>query len=396
MSDDNLHCDTTELLEAFSSSNDHEEVAEEIQKEMSEYENTTLDIAITGESGAGKSTFINALLGVSQDDEDDAETGVTETTTEPKAYKHPQDQTVTYWDLPGLGTPSIKSQQYYEKVHFEKYDFFIIIASERFKESHIDLAKRIQAMKKRFYFVWSKIDQDLSNAKRSKPSVYNEETILQTIRNDVVQKLKDGWAGNPLVFLISSFNLNLYDFNVMIETMKQEMPSHKRHKFILILPNASLQIIQEKRDALRGQIWKKALLSSIVSFVPIPGLSFACDIPLMINTLKEYVKSLCLDKQTLTKLSDVWLKDIKSVIQSPVCKEEINSSFALNILVSKETTKEALINKGYFYAIPIFGSIYGSAVAFTTIRDILYKALDEVVDDAKRVHEEIKKAISEQ
>uniref|UniRef100_A0A8C5PS38 IRG-type G domain-containing protein n=1 Tax=Leptobrachium leishanense TaxID=445787 RepID=A0A8C5PS38_9ANUR len=387
MSDDSLQSDLAELELVFGSLS-FEEATEKIQKEWSEYENITLDIAITGESGAGKSTFINALHGLSQDDEDAAETGVTGTTTKPKAYKHPQDQTVTYWDLPGLGTPAIKSQQYYDKVHFEKYDFFIIIASERFRESHIDLAKRTQAMKKRFYIVRSKIDQDLSNAKRSKPSAYNEETILQTIRNDCVQKLKDGCAGNPLVFLISSFDFNLYDFNVMIETMKQEMPSHKRHKFILSLPNASLQIIEEKRHALRGQIWKKALLSSIVSFVPIPGLSFACDIPRFVNTLNEYVKCLCLDEQTLTKLSDVCEKDIKSVIQSQVCKEEINESFVIKLLVHKEAEGER-VGKRVLQAIPIFGSVYRSAMAFITLRDVLYKALDEAADDTKRVCEKI-------
>uniref|UniRef100_A0A8C5PRI7 IRG-type G domain-containing protein n=1 Tax=Leptobrachium leishanense TaxID=445787 RepID=A0A8C5PRI7_9ANUR len=212
---------------------------------------------------------------------------------EPKAYKHPRDKTVTYWDLPGLGTPAFNSQQYYGKVHFEIYDFFIIIASERFRESHIDLAKRIQAMNKRFYFVRSKIDQDLFNAKRSNPRAYNEETILQTIRNDCVQKLEDGCAGNPHVFLICSFDFNLYDFNVMIETMKQEMSSHKRHKFILSLPNASLQIIEEKRDALRGQIWKKALVASIAEVLPISAMStLLCDVPLLLLSLKDSVVSL--------------------------------------------------------------------------------------------------------
>jgi len=97
---------------------------------------------VTGESGSGKSTFVNAFRGLGDEDEGSAETG----------------PNVKVWDLPGIGTPNFKADEYLELVQFERYDFFIIIASDRFRECHTQLAKEIMRMGKTFYFVCSKID----------------------------------------------------------------------------------------------------------------------------------------------------------------------------------------------------------------------------------------------
>ena len=40
------------------------------------------------------------------DDQGAAEVGVTETTREPKAYGHPTNPKIKFWDLPGIGTPN--------------------------------------------------------------------------------------------------------------------------------------------------------------------------------------------------------------------------------------------------------------------------------------------------
>ena len=44
-------------------------------------DHVTLNIAVTGETGAGKSSFVNAIRGLQDPDEGAAPTGVTETTT---------------------------------------------------------------------------------------------------------------------------------------------------------------------------------------------------------------------------------------------------------------------------------------------------------------------------
>lgn len=61
------------------------------------------NVAIAGDSGVGKSTMINALLGPGLPDADYAEVGVIETTQAPRAFNIP-GSLLTVWDLPGFGT----------------------------------------------------------------------------------------------------------------------------------------------------------------------------------------------------------------------------------------------------------------------------------------------------
>ncbi|XP_057210721.1 interferon-inducible GTPase 5-like [Triplophysa rosa] len=104
-----------------------------------------LNVGVTGESGSGKSTFVNAFRGLGDEEEGSASTGVVETTMIPDVYIHPNYKNVKVWDLPGIGTPNFKANEYLQQVQFERYDFFII-ASDRFKECHTHLATEIMRM----------------------------------------------------------------------------------------------------------------------------------------------------------------------------------------------------------------------------------------------------------
>lgn len=89
------------------------------KKELSLMENVNLNIAVTGESGVGKSTFVNAIRGIKDGEEGAANTGVTETTTYPMKYTHPTMPNVYIWDLPGIGTQNFKAKNYLRTVKFD-------------------------------------------------------------------------------------------------------------------------------------------------------------------------------------------------------------------------------------------------------------------------------------
>ncbi|XP_072533114.1 interferon-inducible GTPase 5-like [Salminus brasiliensis] len=360
-----------------------------IKDYLEQQDRVELNIAITGESGSGKSTFINAFRGIGDEDEDSAETGVVETTKVPTPYPYKKYPNVKLWDLPGIGTPNFKADEYLQQVEFQRYDFFIIIASDRFRECHAHLAEEIVKMHKRFYFVRSKIDANISAEKRKK--TFNEQRILDAIRKDCIEGLERIGVKSPVVFLISSFELALYDFNHLEETMERELPQHKRHVLMLALPNISLEINERKKKALEKNIWKLALLSAVVAAVPIPvlnaSLSLTVDTAILVIELKRYYHAFSLDPASLQRLSyrsGKPVDDLKAVLKSPLHKE-INKDLVIKLLTGSSFAALEVAAEYFLGLIPALGSLAAGSLSFGTVYLTLKLCLDGLVTDARNV-----------
>ncbi|KAL8219458.1 UNVERIFIED_CONTAM: hypothetical protein K2H54_025206 [Gekko kuhli] len=123
-------------------------------------------------------------------------------------------------------SPGFPPETYLEQVNFSRYDFFIIVCSKRVHYSDIHLAREIQAMGKKFYFVWSKVDEDLRNRERSDPEEYSEEQVLKEMRDACRQILeKHLGTSNPQIFLTSCWDPDKYDFPLLLETLERDLPS---------------------------------------------------------------------------------------------------------------------------------------------------------------------------
>ncbi|EMP41828.1 Interferon-inducible GTPase 5 [Chelonia mydas] len=214
----------------------------------------TLSIAVTGESGSGKSSLINAIRGLHAGDEGAAETGMLDVIRELMAYPDPVLPGVTLWDLPGVGVSYFPLDIYCERLNLSQFEFFIIVGSQRFRSDHARLVREIQRLGKRFYFVCSKANVDLDASRRQRPSSYNEERILQQMREDCRRGLGAEGVGHPQVFVVSSWDPNHYDFPLLWQTLQMEVQSLKRHAFLRSLPAVALPIVKQKKAALKGQI----------------------------------------------------------------------------------------------------------------------------------------------
>lgn len=361
--------------------------AEKLMESLDTLESAKLDIAITGESGSGKSTFVNAIRGIDDEDEDSAQTGVVETTMAPTPYLHPQHPNVTVWDLPGIGTETFQSAEYLKQVCFERYDFFIIIATERFKSNHAKLAREINNMGKKFYFVRSKVDADLDASKKRRKSSYQEEKILQQIRENCIECLKKEGVASPRVYLLSCFELDKFEFELLQETLGKELPSHKRHAFLIALPNISIKVLEKKKDLMKKQIWKIASVSCAVAAVPLPGLSITCDLIILKKYLSNYCKSFGLDDESLEKLArkvDIPLADLKSVIKSPLAKE-ITDDLIIRLFTGSAMLGLAAATEEVIRLIPFLGSVGAGSISFVTTYYMLNKFLNDLAEDAQRV-----------
>uniref|UniRef100_A0A3Q3FBC7 IRG-type G domain-containing protein n=1 Tax=Labrus bergylta TaxID=56723 RepID=A0A3Q3FBC7_9LABR len=349
--------------------NDQALAVAKINEYFDQQKNVPLNIAITGESGSGKSTFVNAFRGIDNRDEKAAPTGTTETTMEVNPYPHPNHPNVTFWDLPGICTTKFPADKYMKHVGFEKFDFFIIVSSDRFKENDVRLAKEIQRMKKKFYFVRSKIDNSMRDEERTQRD-FNKERSLKKIKDNCLQ---EQGLKSPQVFLVSSFDLQLYDFHLLEETLERELPEHKRDAFLLFIQKNTKYF---------------ATLSSAVAGVLIPGLSIAVDIGLLVGVVKQYVYKFGLDIKSLQSLANragVPLKELKEATISPLTATQVTPPIVMKVFAQSpnQITLKAVEEGTRF--IPVFGIPTAMALSYITTYRGLNTFLDMLAEDAHRV-----------
>lgn len=360
------------------------DVMSQIQEVISAAENAVLEVAVIGEAGTGKSSFINALRGVGHEAAESADVGTVETTKCKTPYQHPKYPKVIFWDLPGTGTPDFHTDTYLDRVGFANYDFFVIISSSRFSLNDALLAKKIQDAGKKFYFVRTKVDSDLYNEKKTKPTTFKKENVLQRIRDYCLDNLMDTGVTAPHIFLISNFDLGSFDFPKLEETLLKELPGHKRHMFALLLPNISDVSIELKKHFLQEKICLEALKSAAVCFIPFMTFFSGFDLAQQEQCLKDYRSYFGLDDTSIKEIAeklDTPLEDIKGELK---CLDFWSLAKDDNIIAQARRAVEA------FYAV---NGGPGSSV-FQALK-VYYRRtqfLNMVVDDAKHLLRKMEKA----
>ncbi|KAI9025615.1 interferon-inducible GTPase-domain-containing protein, partial [Hyaloraphidium curvatum] len=71
------------------------------------------NIGYCGPSGVGKSSLVNALLGLRNGAPGAADTGIVETTATIKKYNNPSLPYLDNWDIPGAGTENHPAATYF-------------------------------------------------------------------------------------------------------------------------------------------------------------------------------------------------------------------------------------------------------------------------------------------
>ncbi|XP_034363702.1 immunity-related GTPase family M protein 2-like [Arvicanthis niloticus] len=217
-------------------------IVKEIVRKVSR---NTKKIAVTGDSGNGMSSFINALRLIGHDEEDSAPTGVVRTTQKPASYSSSHFPYVELWDLPGLGATAQSVESYLDEMQISTYDLIIIIASEQFSSNHVKLAKAMQRMRKKFYVVWTKLDRDLST------SALTESQLRQTIQKNIRENLQKDGVRVPPMFLVSVMEPESHDFPKLREMLPKDLVDVKYHGLSKTLYQTCENIINKKVESIK-------------------------------------------------------------------------------------------------------------------------------------------------
>lgn len=344
-----------------------------------------VDIAVVGEAGAGKSSFINALRGLREEDEGAAETGLVGGQQDPMPYRHPGLPLVTLWELPGVETPLSAPQKEPDLSH---YDFFIIVGSQRFRSAHANLAHSIEGLGRRFFFVRTKVDLDLEASRRQRPGSFNEAEVLHRIWQDCDQGLRGEGVAQPQVFVVANWEPNCYNFPLLQEILKKELPAIRRQASLLRhLPMCS-RILDQKQSSLMWEVWKVTLLSSLLAALPIPGLSFICTYFLFQAQLARYCKSFGLDERSLAALA--WRVG-QPVGELQAVREHPGVTRVPWLKLMADAASAAAILVGRWKGFTIVGCLVSAGLAFIPTYALLRKAVRYLAKDTQKVlHQALK------
>ena len=132
------------------------------EEKLSAWTKVRVKIAVTGQSGSGKSSLVNRLRGLTPKDKRNplyAKVGVTQTTKDIKSYPFPSNPLLELVDLPGCGTQKFSIDTYAEDMKFQDYDAFVLVTASRFTENDKKIATMIETnYKKPFFFCRNQMD----------------------------------------------------------------------------------------------------------------------------------------------------------------------------------------------------------------------------------------------
>ncbi|XP_032703929.1 immunity-related GTPase family M protein-like isoform X1 [Lontra canadensis] len=228
------------------------EVVSVVKETLKTASSAPVNIAVTGDSGNGMSSFINALRGIGQEEEDSAPTGVVRTTQIPTRYFSSHFPNVVLWDLPGIGAGTQSLGNYLQEMQFSLYDIVIIIASEQFSMNLVKLAKIIQGLGKKFYIIWTKLDRDIST------STHLKEQLMKNIQENIQENLQKEGVCEPNIFLVSSFDPLLHDFPKLRSTLHRDISDTRYHGPLENLSHTYKKAINDKVITCRKKIASKS------------------------------------------------------------------------------------------------------------------------------------------
>lgn len=258
----------------------------------------------------------------------------------------------------------------------------------QYLENDLWLASEVKTNLKKFLFIRTNIDSDLYNEYEDHPNTYNDEEILQHIRQNCLEYIHTV-DSNAEVFLISGHLKNRlrFDFGKLNETLLRDYPSLKRESMILSMSVMCKEVLLAKVAALYRRIWIVSSASAAIAVIPVPFLSLGFDATLVMTEVEFYRKQLGLDQATLLKLSQVYKIPMEKI------EKELNEIFPLQHLNSLRKVvldfaqKQAVGTTTEEFAryVPYVGTAIASTLSFGVCYVVLYKILLRMEQAALKV-----------
>uniref|UniRef100_A0AC34F8F3 IRG-type G domain-containing protein n=1 Tax=Panagrolaimus sp. ES5 TaxID=591445 RepID=A0AC34F8F3_9BILA len=170
-----------------------------------------MNFGFAGHSKTGKSTFINSIRGLRNDDKLAAPVDTIEKTHKVQMYPFLEIEFkyVRLYDIPGCGTITHKTDGYYIDNGLAAFDVLVILVQDTIGTDEIELAKFSKEHNQPVMFVRSKMDLNFRNAVENdgiydKMNQENANKLIHKTKSHIHHQLKSQNLSGDDIFCVSS------------------------------------------------------------------------------------------------------------------------------------------------------------------------------------------------
>lgn len=344
------------------------------RKKLNEVNTEIIKLAVIGRSAVGKSSFINMMLDLKEGTKCFAETGSGDTTEEMIVYKHPKNENITFWDMPGFGTIDMPKDKFTSEFgpHLHTFDYFFIFIDTVIMEADLWLVNHIQGFCTPYCLVRSKVDEDVKKGR-------TKEVIRQKLKRSI--ETNDIVKGSAL-FLISNVKSYCHtgDLRELFAHVTKKLPKAKGESLAFFLEFLTPELIEKNFKSLQKRIPYIAFTAGFISAVPIPLVDIPVNIYMIGTEIEKYYRIFLLDKDIAQNVPGVKNKKLSkySITQSAITFFKA---------VTNVTTVGTVIMSQADIMVPGAGSVVAAGTTFTYASQLLSNKLKEMKNDALSVYE---------